>query len=165
MPMAISPIRPMPVPRTILPASQPAIRPTNRIMRMPSLEDTWPLLQFAAISEWQKARHAANRIGHLASLICRSIRSDKPSIRQLIRKRLSTISAQHRRRQAKSLNRRTQLRSLTPIGRLDAAEQRLDTTIKAIRMVLLHRVLVRRPSYLRDEGSHLQCICKVGHSP
>ena len=35
---------------------------------------------------------------------------------------------------------------LTPIGRLDAAEQRLDTTIKAIRMVLLHRVVVRRPS-------------------
>ena len=54
---------------------------------------------------------------------------------------------------------------LTPIGRLDAAEQRLDTTIKAIRMVLLHRVVVRRPSCSRDEGSHLQCICKVGHSP
>jgi hypothetical protein len=30
MPMAISPIRPVPAPRTILAASEPAIRPTRR---------------------------------------------------------------------------------------------------------------------------------------
>src|SRR4029077_14908469 len=38
MPMAISPIRPVLAPRTILPASQPAMRPTSRMMRMPSFE-------------------------------------------------------------------------------------------------------------------------------
>src|SRR4051812_2579844 len=38
MPTRISPMMPKPVPRTILPASQPAIRPTNRMTKMPSLE-------------------------------------------------------------------------------------------------------------------------------
>src|SRR5436190_10877208 len=38
MPNRMSPMMPNPVPRTILPASQPATRPTNRMTRMPSLE-------------------------------------------------------------------------------------------------------------------------------
>src|SRR5664279_4902884 len=47
MPTRMSPMMPKPVPRTILPASQPAIRPTNKITRMPSLEiciGNFPLL-------------------------------------------------------------------------------------------------------------------------
>ena len=46
----------------------------------------------------------------VTNLPCRSIRSDKSSIRQLIRKRLSTISALQRRKQGKSSNRRAQIR-------------------------------------------------------
>src|SRR5438445_1738411 len=38
MPTRMSPMMPKPVPRTILPASQPATRPTNRMTRMPSLD-------------------------------------------------------------------------------------------------------------------------------
>src|SRR5205085_3390015 len=38
MPTRISPMMPKPVPRTILPASQPATRPTNRMTMMPSLD-------------------------------------------------------------------------------------------------------------------------------
>src|SRR3569833_247642 len=38
MPMTMSPMMPKPAPRTILPASQPAIRPTNRMTRLLSLD-------------------------------------------------------------------------------------------------------------------------------
>src|SRR6185312_8753282 len=43
-PIAMSPIRPKPAPRTILPASQPAISPTSRMMTMLSLVKCMPLL-------------------------------------------------------------------------------------------------------------------------
>src|SRR6516225_10730085 len=38
IPTIMSPMMPKPVPRTILPASQPATRPTNRMTKMPSLD-------------------------------------------------------------------------------------------------------------------------------
>src|SRR6267142_2333785 len=64
IPTRISPMIPKPVPRTICPASQPAIRPTNRITRMLSLD-----MRIKISPRW--LRHFSPLLSNLSTIGCR----------------------------------------------------------------------------------------------